>query len=78
MDFWKIRFRNKGSAWWHNGIKNIIKYFWNDFDRIKIWVWYDKRYEVSNWVLSKFKEEELIDLETEIFNKVIEKLEEKI
>ncbi len=78
MDFWKIRFRDKGSAWWHNGIKSIIKYFWSDFDRIKIWVWYDRRYEVSNWVLSNFKEEEQIDLETEIFVEVTEKLEEKI
>ncbi len=77
MDFWKIRFREKGSAWWHNGIKSIIKYFWENFARIKIWIWYNKKYEVSDWVLSKFTEEELIDLDNEIFPKVLEILEKK-
>ncbi len=78
MDFWKIRFREKWSAWWHNGIKDIIRYFWKDFKRIKIWIWLDKRYDVSNWVLSKFKEEELIDLENLIFLEVYKILKEKL
>ena len=69
MDFWKIRFRRKWSAWGHNGIKDIIRYFWDVFDRIKVWVWLNDKYEVSDWVLSKFKEEELIDLENDIFKK---------
>ena len=67
MDFWKLRFRETWSAGWHNWIKSIIKYLWNDFKRIKIWIWYDSKFEVSDWVLSKFKEEELIDLKNEIF-----------
>jgi len=67
MDFWKLRFRESWSAGWHNWIKSIIKYLWNDFKRIKVWIWYDSKFEVSDWVLSKFKEEELIDLENEIF-----------
>lgn len=67
LDFWKIRFRKKWSAWWHNWIKDIIRYFGEDFKRIKIWVWLDKRYEVSDYVLSKFKEEELIELNNDIF-----------
>ena len=78
LDFWKIRFREKGSAWGHNWIKSIIKYFKESFDRIKIWIWYDKKYEVSSWVLSKFSEEELIDLENEVFPKAKEILLEKI
>jgi len=78
MDFWKIRFREKGSAWGHNGIKNIIKYFKQDFFRIKIWVWYNKKYDVSDWVLSNFSEEELIDLENEIFPETSKILENKI
>ncbi len=74
MEFWKIRSRKTGSAWGHNWIKSIIQYFWNDFERIKIWIWYDKKYEVSDWVLSKFSEEELIDLDSDFFKEVIEKL----
>ncbi len=78
MDLWKVRFRSKWSAWWHNWIKSIINFFWETFNRIKIWVWIDKKYEVSDWVLSKFKEEELIDLENEIFKETLEKLKENI
>jgi PTH1 family peptidyl-tRNA hydrolase len=78
MDFWKIRFRNKWSAWGHNWIKDIIKYFWETFNRIKVWVWYDEKYEVSDWVLSKFKEEELIDIENIVFKEVYNLLKSEI
>ena len=77
MDFWKIRHRDKWSAGWQNWIKDTIKHFWQDFHRIKIWVWQDKRYELSDWVLSKFKEEEQIDLENEIFPDTDKLLHEK-
>ena len=78
MDFGKIRFRDTGSAWWHNGIKSLIQYFGKDFKRIKIWVWYDSNYEVSDWVLGKFSEEQLIDLDNEVYDKAENILEEKI
>lgn len=77
MDFWKLRFRDKGSAGWHNGIKDIIKHFGQEFNRIKVWIWQDKRYEVSDWVLSKFNEEERIDLDNEVHQKTLELLKEK-
>ncbi|MDD3793670.1 MAG: aminoacyl-tRNA hydrolase [Candidatus Gracilibacteria bacterium] len=67
MDFSKLRFRDKGSAGGHNGIKSIIKHLGEDFKRIKVGIGYDTKFEVSDWVLSKFSEEELIDLENEIF-----------
>ena len=71
MDFAKVRFRETGSAWWHNGVKNIIKYFWNDWKRIKVWVGKTPdTHETSDWVLSKFSEEELIDLDNEVFEKM--------
>ena len=77
MDFWKVRFRDKWSAWWHNWVKDIIKYFWGERDRIKVWVWFNEKYETSDFVLSKFSEEELIDLENNIFPKVYELIKEK-
>jgi len=77
MDFWKVRFRGTGSAWWHNGIKDIIRVFGQDFPRLKVWIGLDKRYEVSNWVLSKFDEEELIDLDNEVYEKIENKLTEE-
>ena len=74
MEFWKVRFRETWSAWWHNWIKDIIKYFWKDFKRIKIWIWYDTKYDVSDWVLSNFTKEKLDALEKKIFHKALELL----
>ncbi len=67
MDFWKLRFRDKWSAGWHNWIKSIIKNFWENFKRIKIGIWFNDNFEVSDWVLSKFNEDELIDLNNYVF-----------
>lgn len=74
MDFGKIRIRDSGSAGWHNGVKDIIKYFGESWKRIKIGVGKDSRYDTADWVLSKFQEEELIDLENQTFIKVQEEL----
>jgi peptidyl-tRNA hydrolase len=73
MDFWKIRFREKWSAWWHNWIKHINKLIWEEYKRIKIWVWYNERYEMSDWVLSKFKAEETNKLD-DIFSETMKKV----
>lgn len=78
MDFWKIRFRDKWSAWWHNGIKDIIKHLWENFKRVKVWIWLNNKFEVSDWVLSKFLEEELIDLDNEVFKNTKLIIDEKI
>jgi len=71
MDFWKIRLRDTGSAGWHNGVKSIIQYFWTDWKRIKVWVGKTpEKYETSDWVLSNFSEEELIELDTTIYREL--------
>lgn len=78
MDFWKIRFRDKWSAGWHNWIKSIIYNFWNIFKRIKIWIWFNNNYETSDWVLSKFSQDELDKLEDGIFWEVYKILKDNI
>ncbi|PZM85005.1 aminoacyl-tRNA hydrolase [Candidatus Gracilibacteria bacterium] len=78
MDFGKIRFREKGSAGGHNGIKDIIRYFKENFKRIKVGIGFNDKFEVSDWVLSKFSEEELIEFDREIFSEVEKILKEKI
>lgn len=78
LNFWKIRFRDKWSAWWHNWIKDIIKHLWDGFNRIKVWVWFNDNYEVSDWVLSKFSNEELNSLESELFPQIYTLLKEKV
>lgn len=62
MDFLKLRHRNKWSAWWHNWIKSIISKVWDDFNRIKIWIWYDIKYELPSWVLWKFSQDEIMSM----------------
>lgn len=78
LEFGKIRFRDKGSAWGHNWIKSIIKHFSTDFKRIKVWVWFNDNYEVSDWVLSRFTDEEIDKLEDGVFDGVCNLLEKKI
>lgn len=78
MDFSKLRFREKWSAWWHNGIKSIISHVSDQFKRIKVWIWFNDNFEVSDWVLSKFSNEELDEFENNIFSNVQIVLNEKL
>lgn len=78
MEFWKLRFRETWTDGWHNGIKSIIKSFWSkDFKRIKIWIWKDQNYETSDWVLSKFKKDEILEINDIIIPEAIKLLKEK-
>lgn len=63
MDFWKTRFREKGSSWWQNWVKNIILHSWEEFSRVKLWVWNNPKYDLTDWVLSKFTQEENNDMD---------------
>lgn len=78
MDFGKIRFRENWSAGWHNWVKSIIKYFGEEWKRIKVWIWFNSNFEVSDWVLSKFNKTELDEFDKNIFQNVEKLLLEKI
>lgn len=79
MDFGKLRYRNDWRDGWHNGIKSIIKCLWTKkFARIKIWIWNDSKYDLSDWVLSKFNNEELESIKNEIFINANNLLTEKL
>ncbi len=57
----RLRIRRKGSAGGHNGIKSIIDQLGTEqFPRIRVGVGAkpDPRYDLADWVLSKFTEEE--------------------
>jgi len=59
MEVGKLRFRTKGSAGGHNGLKNIILHTGTEkFDRIKIGISRDKYIPVVDWVLGHFNEED--------------------
>ena len=72
MEFWKIRLRDTWSAGGHNGVKSIISYFWEMFNRVKFWVDLHPHFEVSDWVLSKFTKEELLKIEESLLDKIEE------
>ncbi len=78
MDFGKVRFRETGSQGGHNGIGSIIEILGtSDIKRIKVGIGRHPNMETSDWVLSRFSEEEKENLE-EVFMEVEKKLLEKI
>ncbi len=59
MEAGKLRFRTKGSAGGHNGLKNIIQHTGSEtFDRIKIGISRDKFIPVVDWVLGHFSKDD--------------------
>lgn len=68
MNFGKIRLRNKGSSGGQNGLKSIAAHLGTEeFSRCKIGIGRDSRYSVSDWVLSRFTDEEKKNLQEEVF-----------
>jgi PTH1 family peptidyl-tRNA hydrolase len=71
MEFGKVRFREKWSHWGQNGLRDIItKLGTDEFARIKIGIGRHEKFEVVDWVLSKFQKDEIETLENEVFPKV--------
>ena len=63
----KLRLRNQGSGGSHNGMKNIIQHFnTNQICRIRIGIDKDRFIEQKDYVLGKFKKEELVILQKTI------------
>ena len=68
MDFGKIRYKEKWSHGWQNGLKDIITKLWTtEFARLKIGIGRHEKMAVADWVLSKFSKEESKILEQWIF-----------
>lgn len=65
LDLGQIKIKTNGSSGGHNGLRNIIDLLeQNDFIRIKVGVSKkpSQEYNLADWVLSKFKETETINL----------------
>ena len=59
MEVGKLRFRQKGSAGGHNGIKNIILHTGSqNFNRIRVGIDRSKYIKVVDYVLSRFTKDE--------------------
>ncbi len=71
LDVGKTRIRRKGSAGGHNGIKSIISCLGSEsFPRIKVGVGKkpDENWDMKDWVLSDFSDEEEKELEAALKN----------
>ncbi len=67
----KLRIRKEGSHGGQNGVKNIIELIdTNKFSRIKIGVGNkpNEKWNLTDWVLSKFSKEEIKNLESVLHN----------
>lgn len=64
MPVGKLRLRQSGSAGGHNGIKNIILHTGSqNFNRIRVGIGRHPYMKVVDYVLSRFTDDELIDIE---------------
>ncbi len=58
-----IRLKTKGSAGGHNGMKSVIQaVMGEDFDRIRVGIGRDSKIKIIDYVLTRFKPEEIEDL----------------
>ena len=76
LDVGQLRIRKKGSAGGHNGMKNIISHLGTEvFPRIKVGVGEKpKKYDLADYVLSRFSKEERAIME-EGYQKAVEEVE---
>ena len=63
----KVRLRHEGSGGTHNGLKNIVANIGSDFNRIKIGIGRDTKFEnLADFVLSKIPQQNLEILDKSI------------
>lgn len=57
----KVRYRERGSAGTHNGLRSIVAYIGEEFQRIKVGTGRDENMELADFVLSKIKDKVLFE-----------------
>ena len=67
----EVRFRERGSAGTHNGLRSIVSHIGQEFERLKIGIGRDISMDLADYVLSKFNRAEF----EPIIDKAIQKLE---
>ncbi len=61
----KLRFREKGSSGTHNGLRSIVSYIGEDFERLRVGTGRDASLDLADFVLSKIND-------INLFNNTIE------
>ncbi len=69
----KIRYREHGKPGTHNGLRSIVQYIGEDFERVRVGIGRDESKPLADYVLSNIKKED-----EELFNQAIEQASELI
>ena len=72
-----VRFRERGKSGTHNGLRSIVSYIGEEFERVRIGIGRDERKDLADYVLSNIRsnEQEIFD---QALDKVCEILKERI
>lgn len=65
-----LRYREHGSAGTHNGLRSIVSYIGEDFERLKVGIGRDITMDLADYVLSKY--------DTSAFEPILDKAVEEI
>lgn len=69
----KIRYRERGKSGTHNGLRSIVSYIGEDFERVRVGIGRDERMDLADYVLSNIKVED-----EELFKKAVSEAGELI
>ena len=69
-----IRFREHGSAGTHNGLRSIVSFIGQDFQRVKVGIGRDVTKDLADFVLSKFDEKEFAPIIEAAKNEVLARI----
>lgn len=73
-----LRYRQHGSSGTHNGLRSIVEYIGEEFERVKVGIGRDESKNLADFVLSKIKDKKLFDETTDkasdmVLDKIINK-----
>lgn len=54
----KLRYRENGKAGTHNGLRSIVSYIGEDFERVRVGIGRDESMDLADYVLSNIKQED--------------------
>lgn len=69
-----IRYRERGSAGTHNGLRSIVSFIGQEFERVKIGIGRDISMDLADYVLSKFDKETFLPVIEKAAKEVINRI----
>lgn len=69
-----IRYREHGSSGTHNGLRSIVSYIGEDFERIKVGIGRDISMDLADYVLSKYDQNTFRPIIEKVVDEICERL----